>query len=102
MVDRTATEKTNKTSKPFAKLIEDAVISLKEVEQQLGDPFAKCKLLVATVICKFSGIKNNSPVYIAESAKLCVYIIDIPSHSWEEEVQRGDNQLCYKVYRTAQ
>ena len=36
-------DKIAKTNKPYAKLVEDAVLSLKEVESQLSDPFNKSK-----------------------------------------------------------
>ncbi|KAL5263869.1 hypothetical protein ACHWQZ_G005072 [Mnemiopsis leidyi] len=35
------TDKTAKTAKPYSKLVEDAILSLKEVESQLSDPFNK-------------------------------------------------------------
>lgn len=46
MGDPTAdkTDKTAKTAKPYSKLVEDAIVSLKEVESQLSDPFNKSKL----------------------------------------------------------
>ena len=39
-------EKITKSTKPFPKLIEDAVIALKEIEKQLNEPLVGSKLLI--------------------------------------------------------
>ena len=62
--DDATTGKTTKTNKPFSKLVEDAVLALKEVEQQLKDPFVKSKCQIAfsddvNLFLKVNAITNE-------------------------------------------